>query len=176
LRIRDGSDVVTPEERLDWIDRLQREAAEGRARVEERRRQREENPLDYLEAADARLTQDPSDLHFTAPTEPLEGQGSAYTRRGNGAGNALQPAPAPSSADEAGDWRDAVAEGIGLACEELRREFERELAVLKNENAEIRGMLGAALTMLGKSDTVSHSKSADVHHLPRGFLRRVHNG
>jgi hypothetical protein len=37
-------------------------------------------------------------------------------------------------------------------------------------------MLGATLTLLGKSETVSNSKAADVVDLPRGFLRRVQNG
>jgi hypothetical protein len=181
---------MTNEERLDWIDRLQRENAEARDRIAARERQRLEDPLGFDHPADRRLTGDPADLAYG---EPLEAEGGPYARRGGGAGllyrmgpenapaPASQPAGAPSSDGLSLD-ADAVAQAIADALfetrAELRREFARELAILKNENTELKGMLGAVLAIIGKSGTLStldNVKSADVHHLPRGFLR-VQNG
>ena len=72
--------------------------------------------------------------------------------------------------------------GVGL-CAHLREETEgellkrdRKIGILGGEIRELKGMLGATLTLLGKSDTMSHLKSADVVELPHGFLRRVQNG
>jgi len=71
---------------------------------------------------------------------------------------------------------------VGL-CAHLREETEgellkrdRKIGILEGEIRELKGMLGATLTLLGKSDTMSHLKSADVVELPHGFLRRVQNG
>jgi hypothetical protein len=171
---------MTPEERLDWIDRLQREAAEGRERIAELQRRRLEDPFAY-DLADYRFTQEAGDFVYAAPTEPLEGRGARHTRRIGGEGglvyrmteNAPAPAPPPAGApsSDEGDWRDAVAEGIAIACEALRHEIERELTVLRNENRELKGMLSAALQLLGGAGQPK-SGSASIVELPNWRRRR----
>ena len=77
--------------------------------------------------------------------------------------------PAAATAEGEQDWsgweawmaghlaveREQIAKGFAEAVMTLiqreRIRFERELAILKNENAEIRGMLGATLQLLGKN-------------------------
>ena len=51
---------------------------------------------------------------------------------------------------------DIVAEGMTLYVEEKRRqwreEIDRELATLRAENAELKGMIGTVLRLVTKSD------------------------
>src|SRR6516162_1190238 len=64
---------MTPDERLERIAELQREADEGRARIAERIARRDRDPGGELERlmADQRFTHDQSDLIYTSPVEPV---------------------------------------------------------------------------------------------------------
>jgi DNA repair exonuclease SbcCD ATPase subunit len=62
---------MTREERDILIERLAREADEGRQRIEAMRIKREENPYEY-DLADRRLTLDQADLCFSAAVEPAD--------------------------------------------------------------------------------------------------------
>src|SRR5262245_15637468 len=71
IRLKEGQKraLMTREQRLDMSARLQRENAESHAWLERRARDRAADPLRFEIVADARDSQDPSDLHFTAPCE-----------------------------------------------------------------------------------------------------------
>jgi len=101
--------------------------------------------------------------------------------------NVPAPAPQPGGAADSqpsgalfGDWRDqALSEAMGVVIVETRREMRKERdAALAERDARIAKLevqIEMLLALLGKSDTVSHLKAADVVDLPRGFLRRIHN-
>lgn len=90
----------------------------------------------------------------------------------------------PSNADGLfGDERDdqlaRALGGIIAACrEEWQHEIARETTILRNENAELRGMLNATLTMIGAPErtksAAQNSHDDSVVELPR-FLRKVHD-
>jgi len=142
--------MVTPEERLDLIDRLQRENAESEARIEARQTAREADPLAFEIVADARDTQDFSnDLHHGEPI------GAAPVQRNDGAGilyrTSEQIAEAPAGADDGppsdaeespglfGDERDQeLAKAIALVAIELRREFRNQIIRLMREHVSDR--------------------------------------
>ena len=79
-------------------------------------------------------------------------------------GGALQPASEPEQPDWSGWERwlqghltilrqqmiEGLAEGVMTLLHRERDAFDRELAVLRAENAELRGKLDAVLTMLGQ--------------------------
>jgi hypothetical protein len=68
----------------------------------------------------------------------------------------------------------SVAEFASQYITERLVPLNRELALLRNENAELKGALGSVLQLLGKS--VPHVRDDDtVVDLPRGFMRRVHD-
>jgi len=150
------------------IERLQRENDEARKRIAERQAAREADPYSELERLMAD-TRDASDVVYTE--RAADGQGDApvlksaepdilYRRYD---GNASAGAPEPDwSAWEAwlaghlnnlrDEMVDGFAEGMVKFFGQKRHEIDRELAVLRNENAELRGMLGTVLTRLGQTD------------------------
>src|SRR5262249_62086664 len=52
---------------------------------------------------------------------------------------------------------------------------DRKIAELAGKLREVKGMLGAVLTLMGKASHETHSKGADVVELPKNFLRRTHD-
>jgi len=80
-----------------------------------------------------------------------------------------EPASAPRLDAEPsdGDWRDTVAEAMGIVIAETRKEMRAEraaeIAPLKTEIAELRGQVSALLTMLGAGDK---AKDASIIALP----------
>ena len=148
---------MTRDERLDRI-------AELKASNEQLRAEREARQL----ARDADLFAFDDHLRAERSAEP---ERSPYMQRNDRAGglvykrmdDALQRAPEPPDWSAWERWlqahldnlREEMAAALGKATmallQEERSRFEREIAILKNENAEIRGMLGAALQLLGKS-------------------------
>jgi len=76
------------------------------------------------------------------------------------------PAAEPAAATLEGVWSDATVEALCDILDNvenrMRQEFDRKLAVLEGENRELKGMLGATLTLLGQKEF----KTADVVDLP----------
>ena len=173
---------MTKDEREALIERLQAENAESVAHIAEREGERESNPAamqDWL-LADKRVTGGPKSYGEPMGAPPVQksnGNDLVYRTTANGAqATAARPDTAAIySHDDSDALAQAMAEVIVETRRELRHEMQREVAILRNENAELRGMLGAVLTMLGKSANFSDSKTDDVVDLPRGFIRRVHN-
>jgi len=150
--------------RDECLDRI----AELKASNEQLRAEREARQL----ARDADLFAYDDYLRAERSAEP---ERSPYVQRDTGRGglvyrrldNALQPVPEPAP-----DWsawerwlqahldnlREQMAAALGKATmallQEERSRFEREIAILKNENSEIRGMLGAALQLLGQQKSL----------------------
>jgi hypothetical protein len=150
---KDGSDpmAMTREERAELIERLARENAEARERIEALRLKREENPFEY-DLADRRLTDDPSDLHFSAAVQE-KAEGGPPVAKSNGDGlvyrmgpeNALAPVPAADT-----DWSGweawmqghldilrqemsaAVSKALGIVTVETRRELRAEIEELRS--------------------------------------------
>jgi hypothetical protein len=173
---------LTPEEKLELIERLARENEEARERIAELERKRLEDPS--FDLADRRLTDDASDLCFTAAVEPAEGppveksSGNGLLMFRMGPENALAPAPAGNT-----DWsaweswmqghlnvlRSEVADtisratGIALAStrKEMQAEFERKLAALKTENAELKGLLDSVLAKCSELEGTIKTLTAD---------------
>src|SRR5262249_51399393 len=99
--------------------------------------------------------------------EPPQWQGPPTVTKSAGNGgltystreNALAATPAAAGDDAGpffGDHRDeqlveAVGEALSLLRREFRHEIAREVTILRNENAELRGMLNAALAVLNGS-------------------------
>ena len=125
---------MTEEERLAWIDHLQRDAGEGRERIRQRQEAREADPA---------LEQD----WLMAEVEQRDA-GLVFKEHDNGA---LDSAPEP---EPVRSYDDVVAEAIGIVAAELRREWREErsaeVAVLKQEIAELRGQVSALLALLGQ--------------------------
>jgi hypothetical protein len=174
--------AMSPEEREILIERLARENAEARERIEALRIKREENPYEY-DLADRRLTDDPSDLCFTAAVEPAE---DPPVEKSNGNGlliyrmteNARTSAPAPDT-----DWSawqgwldgnlnvlraevgDTISKALGIALastrKEMQAEFECKLAALKAENVELRSMLADVLTRFNAVENVVQTLAPD---------------
>src|SRR5262249_25419419 len=130
-KLSDRRSVVTAMDALERAARiaeLQRQVDAGRRRIAERQAAREQDPCamqDHL-LADFRLTQEPGDLAYTEPVEPV---GSSAERNGAARGiiykdhhgGALQPAPEPEPhASDEMDERTARAVGCVIAI--VRRE------------------------------------------------------
>jgi hypothetical protein len=154
---------MTREERLDLIERLQVDNDESRERAEERRRQREADPLkmnDFIMAAAMVATKDAGDLHFTQPVETPRSEplGALYVRQidgppENAAAHAARADTVPSDVE---DWRDEVARSMAEVViatrRELRAEYAKALAMrdrritkLEAQNTLLRGKLDDAL-------------------------------
>jgi hypothetical protein len=153
----------------------------------------ERRELAELYAADDRLRAEHADwlarreAAAAAPVRKSNAEGVLYRTSEN---NAQAPAVAAvvSAPSDETDWRDEVAQSMGeIFAHERKRErsernaalavLNREISVLKNENAEIRGMLGAVLAIIGGDKKVGQKGHDDsVVELPKNFLRRVvHN-
>ena len=71
-----------------------------------------------------------------------------------------------------GDQRDQMlAQSLGIIIAELRREWRQEIKRLERKNVELRARVDT-LTAIVAGGKI---KTADVHELPKGFLRRVQN-
>ena len=91
--------------------------------------------------------------------------------------DALVPAPEPEPAASDSEYPplDTLLRSLGEAMSEYVHgklaerdiKYDRELALLRNENAELRGMIGTVLQLIGKPETVSN-KAANVVDLPKG--------
>jgi len=145
---------MTKDERLDRIAELKASNDQLRAEREERQRARDADPFAFDDWLRAEHSAEPEPKAYVQRNDA--GEGLIYKRMSD----ALQPAEPDWSGWEA--WlqghleilREQMAAAIGKATmmllQEERIRFERELAILKNENAEIRGMLGTALQLLGQ--------------------------
>jgi len=172
------------------IDRVRREADEGRERIAERQRQRQ----DLEERAshgdlDAVIAYD--DILRAERAEPL---GAAYVQRRVDAGGLLrrtmenamvgpaQPEPTDWSAWEAwmkahldnarAELHEEVAQAIGICMAETREEMRAEFKTAIVERDARISRLEGQIEML----TRLYAPSADVTELPKGFLRKVHHG
>jgi hypothetical protein len=172
---------MTPEEKLALIQRLAREADEGRQRIEAMRLKRKEDPYSF-DLADRRLTDDPSDLCFTTAMEPAEGppveksNGNALLYR-MGPENALAPTPADTGWSGWEAWMQghldnlrqemsaAVSRALGIVTvetrRELRAEFEIKFADLRTENAALKGMLGDILAKFNGVESAIKNLTTD---------------
>jgi hypothetical protein len=160
---------MTKDERLDLIDRLRRENDEGRERIRQRQEERESNPeleQDYL------LAERPGASPLVTREAP---QGIRYRQHENNA-----PAPAPSGDTAWSAWEGwlnghlnilrqemagIVSEAIGIALAETRKEveaeFERKLAALRTENAELKGRLGEVFAKLNGVESAIKNLTVD---------------
>jgi len=165
--------------RDEMIEQSRRRAEELRADIERRAAERERDPAamqDWL-LADAEPIEAP----------PVSENELPHIIYRDFDGGALTPGSEPDMPPDFSGWEkwldghlaimrkailDDVARGTAQATMTLiqreRARFERELAILKNENAEIKGMLTSALMLLGQKET----KAADIVELPRGFIRK----
>jgi hypothetical protein len=164
---------MTRDERLDLMDRLQRENAESRMRSEERTRQREADPIAY----DDFVRSEPIGA---APMRKSGAHGLVYRTNANGA---QAPAAAAvfaqsSETDEAWNaWlrghldieRVALMRGFGEAVyryvQEKLIERDRALAELRAENIELKAMLADALKRLDAELEVARRDRAAAHAL-----------
>jgi hypothetical protein len=100
-----------------------------------------------------------------------------------------RPLPGLPARPSMEDWRDETARALGkisdVIIDQTRAERDaalierdRKIGILEGEIRELKGFVGGLLTLLGKSRNFPDldSKSADVHELPRRFLRRTHHG
>jgi hypothetical protein len=177
-------------ERLARIRELQEQADEGRARIAERERQREEDPLGFDRPADRRLTNDPHDLIFGESREPLE---SPPVKRNGGAGGLVykrfqtQPAPAPEPQPDYSGWEQWLRGHLDIERQATREEFEgalveimgelrkdwhaqhnkalivrdRRIAALEGELREVKGLLADTLKRFDQNRTYTEKLEAD---------------
>jgi hypothetical protein len=171
---------MTKDERLARIEQLKAGGGVGRARIAESERQLEElaecDPIafdDYLRAQRAAEAQASPPMSENPAPEVIY-------RDYNGDASRAAPAAEPAQVDwsaweawlaghlaiERSEITKGIAEGmcmyVGEKLDKLRREFERELGVLRNENAELKGMLNTALQLITKSDVVPIRKCDDA--------------
>jgi hypothetical protein len=157
-------------EREARIQELEQRSAEHRAELERRESEREADPCamqDHLLAEHAA-----SEAIRSSPVSQPGEIGLVYKDFDNGALDAAPTADADTDAENAKNQRDwdrwlkghlnverrelidALDKDIRNLVEmlraEWRQEIAREIGTLKNENAEIRGMLTGALTILEK--------------------------
>jgi hypothetical protein len=162
-----GAQAMTRDEREQRIAELSEQIAEGEARIEARRRAREADPFAYDDHLRAERAAEPERDAYVQQNDAAAGL--VYKRMDD----ALQPAPEP-------DWSqweawlkghldilreemiDAVAEGMVEFFKQKRHELDRELTVLRNENAELKAMLGDVVARLGEADTKLRNMAADV--------------
>jgi hypothetical protein len=60
---------------------------------------------------------------------------------------------------------------LGIIIAELRREWRQEIKRLERKNVELRARVNTLIAIVAGGKI----KTADVHELPKGFLRRVQN-
>jgi hypothetical protein len=179
------------EEREALIARLARANDTSRAEIARRQAELAADPLgfDLVKLADRRATGEESDLAYGDPIE-REGEpsGSPPVRKSADAGLVYKtgpervPEPAPQPAPTDSEWegwerwmrghldieRDVIARALGELMHELRKEWREDFkdAIAKRDAAIAR--------LEGKLDlTRLCAPSADVHELPKGFLRKV---
>jgi hypothetical protein len=175
--------MMTSEERLELIDRLKREADEGRERIAALAAAREADPFRHEEPADQRITKDANDLLYTDAHEPV---GSPHMRANVDARGLVYktmetPLPAvPEPVLDISDGEPAVtAEAVGIALGdiafEVKRQMQEEVAgellkrdrrisELEGELRELKGFVSGILAALGPGPS---DKSAGVVNLRR---------
>jgi hypothetical protein len=181
---------MTPEKRLQQISELADANERAYAEIERRAAAHEADPLGFdavMLLADRRVTGDESDLCYGDATDTPVGspymrrspdvRGLVYRTRDDAMAPAPQPAPAPSNGNGIfGDWRDDhLAKNLGVIIATLRKEwraeierergrYERKLAELQGENAELRHMLdtsGKAVSRLA-AEVVSERRDREA--------------
>jgi hypothetical protein len=128
--------AMTREEREQRIAELRDANAEAEARIEERRRDREENPLDHMIVADARETQDSNDLHHGEPVgaPPMRSAASSGVIYRDYRGGEPTPAPADALAAFNGDggnlddYSKGVVKFVCTVIDEERARARKERA------------------------------------------------
>jgi hypothetical protein len=170
---------MTTEERLQRIAKLRDDNERSRDRIAEREAERDRDPyaMQNFLMADARVAKDAGDLHFTEPLETPRGEPveALYVRQTDSRGmlfrvgpeNAAAPTAAAIWASQMGlDDGDALAQALAAIVvatkKELRAEFQRELAELRAENAELKSMLGDVLKRLETCGKAVSRLAADV--------------
>jgi hypothetical protein len=159
---------VTRDERLDLIDRLKRENDEARERLRQRQEEREQNPElmdDYLRECDREPVR-------AVYVEREASAGLLYREHHN---EALQAAPvADAGASDWNTWfsrswenhikaeRQVVAEGIGEALLETRKELRQEHAAALVERDRRISALESEVRELTRKLAVSDDKLKDM--------------
>jgi len=139
---------VTREERLALIDKLQRDAGEGRQRLAERVAKREADPAamqDWLMADSDEIVHKEYAPEIIAADEAQAGW-EAWLRA--------------SLTIERAEILDTVTQALGEVIAAIRNEHEaalierdRKIANLEGELREMKGMLGATLQLLGQKSS-----------------------
>jgi len=155
---------MTPDERLERIAELQREADEGRARIAERIARRDRDPGGELERlmADQRFTHDQSDLIYTSPVEPVgspparkNDEPHIIYRRYDGAqperfpGSGAEPSGDDPSFEEAVDKFSAACETRFAELDDELAARDRRIAELERANIELKAKLDTLFQILG---------------------------
>ena len=71
------------------------------------------------------------------------------------------------------EWvMDVVGEALGLLRGEMQQETDRRIDTLENENKELRGMLGEALSRLSEARNSAQEQGAAISKLERAELTR----
>ena len=171
---------MTRSEREALVERLQAANVDSTVEIERRAAAREADPFSAREmmVADARDTHASGDLHYTGPADD---EGSPPVRENDAPGGLVyrryENAPAASPEPDWSPWEnwlkahldnlreelvDGMAEGMAGYFAQKRLEIDRELAVLRNTNADLRQMLGDTLKRLEQADTKLRNMAADV--------------
>jgi hypothetical protein len=170
---------MTPEERLDLIDELKASNDKLRAERDERERARELDPFAYDDYLRAERTAEPERDACVQREAPAGGL--VYRRMDD----ALQRASEPPDWSQWEAWMkghldnlreemiDAVAEGMVEFFKQKRHELDRELTVLRNENAELKGMLRDVVARLGQTDEKLKNLVADANAERKDHIGRM---
>jgi DNA repair exonuclease SbcCD ATPase subunit len=116
---------VTRDERLDMIDRLQREADEGRERIRQRQEQCEHDPVAAAHDLAQMMDAEPVGRPPVSENDEPEVIYKDFTNA------PLDPTPEPAAMPPPGVTPEAIAEGIGEVAFELRRELRAEISELR---------------------------------------------
>jgi hypothetical protein len=137
-------------DRLERIAQLKQEADDGRAELARRAAEREADPVlqqQWLMASEP--------IRRAPMRENDDGLALVYRTQDDATSPVPEPEPVPSDTDAA---VDNLIETADLIQDQVDR--------LKRENIALKAKLDVVLTLLGKSDTLSNAKAADVIDLP----------
>jgi len=149
---------MTRHEREQRIAELREQIAEGEARIEERRRAREENPFSEIErmTADQRFTKDTSDLVYTEPVDepvaspPIRKNDEPATiyRRYDPSPETPSNGGAPSFSDD--EELVAAFDKYSDAIEHRFIDLERELVTRDEKIARLEAKVETLTALLGQ--------------------------